>query len=407
MFPRKQYTYREGSALTPDVSSDGVTLIVSCMNDMPLGTFAYPYRTEAMFEGEDYEDIFAILTSKGWRFFQADKTGGPIFKMWKHSISIISGGSNRLYNKRIAYHIDENSECGPIFLSGMTLGTEGDDLKRQYISCNVLPFASAFYDYKGIPASDDARKYILCSSDDRYNDQVNLPWQYRLTLVPQDDKCVLSSSSDILKAITSEKGYVNKVFSKEEASRNIGYIFKSQNSTLHTSWGEYAEQYPKHDGYTYRYFEIDGGDADDRMMIGSTEDRIAIYYKDSATNYSKIADLLVHADEEGSSIDTVLRFNNRYLFRAIYNNSIANKVKLQIGELIRQDDVVVFLFDSCVDDPERAAIRDLLLQKYNRTVVTNGGTPSDVLLCYKPDLDIMSDNDDLRTQILNQCKIAK
>ena len=170
---------------------------------------------------------------------------------------------------------------------------------------------------------------------------------------------------------------------------------------------EYAEQYPKHDGYTYRYFEVDGGDAEDRMMIGSTEDNIAIYYKDSAASYSKIADLLTHTVEDGSSIDTVLRFNNRYLFRAIYNNSVANKVKLQIGELIRQDDVVVFLFDSCVDDPERAAIRDLLLQKYNRTVVTNGWTPSDVLLCYKPDLDIMSDNDDLRTQILNQCKIAK
>lgn len=431
MFPRKQYTYRiEGGGEQPRIDGIGEW----CMN-MPPGSLSYPYKaTTISQEIQSYysynyvDDIFAIHMEDGWKFFQADRKNGNIFKMWgsrAYGVVPYRFDNNRWSTHRYAWHIDDTTKCGNIFLQDMPIHSTDESAsnsKQEYISMNILPFSKAYYNYteRGCDEDDDIRHYTICSSDDNKElvESWN-PWQYTIRLLPKEsDGIFLSAQSRELTTIHKDNPYRDSdTYSVEEASRPIRGLI-SNDSILHTSWGEWLGV--KTNGYDdrkYQYFEIDIcdnvpndliGTLKSGMMLTSTSTNISSYVKYSHKNYTPLVDILRHTTDETIGIDTIIKADNKYICQVLsYPND--DLYKLKLGELIRHDDVITFIFDSCNGDDdisrERLEIKRCLMDKFNTTIVHKGDRTIDPLLCYSPDINIMADDDPFLTIIKNACKI--
>lgn len=405
MFPRKQYTYRSGNG---QVDTFDTPIRTDWHNNMPRGTFAYPYKSEIggsnIWQDSEYDDVFAVYTLSGWRFFQMDRPNGNIFKMWK-----FSGGenyppgdstSNQYRASRIAWHIDPNTACGDIFMREMPLSQ--DDFKCVYTDLNVLPFMQAYFKYEGNDMNNDIRKYIIC---DHIDGGPTNPWAYTLYLGPHGGLTEASNTEISTIAKDTPDGIGHDYYTTEYASRPISGPFGVA-CDVHTSWGEWmGVKTSKDDNRRYRYFEVDvKSQSDSGMMYVQTDAHMTVYSKfESDTSYKNLLRILNH--DQVTKTDTALAtIDGRYLF-SIRHDENENKLKVKIGDHIRQDDVTVFLFDSCEDDAERKIIMEELQKKYNSSVAITGSPQIDPILCYIPDLKIMPKDNPTLVALINQCKI--
>lgn len=414
MFPRKQYTYRSGGS----VDSFSTPIRMLWHDNMPIGSFAYPYKSEtggtSIWNDDNIDDVFAIYTLGGWQFCQADRKEGNIFKMWKMGREGVPGdATGKLYRtSRIAYHLNPNTPCGDIFMREMPRGS--NDPEWRFLTFNVLPFLNAYYNYNGSTVEDDVRKYIICSSSDC---SVPNEWAYTLHLAP---RYVLTSNDNLeIKAISKDTptGIGKDYYSVEQASRTIVGPFSSSGSydtpnNIHVSWGEWMGARTNNDDRRkYRYFEIDVLENNNNgMMFTKTDSHLAVYsIFNNDSSYKRLIWILNHQDIPSAgaaeTIDTALEtIDGRNLYSC---HKIGNELRLKLGDQIRMDDVTLFLFDSCENDEERAIIRDTLLAKYG-TVIKNMGSPNPYpLLCYKPTIDILPEGSATLELFKEQCTIRR
>lgn len=407
MFPRKQYTYRSSNG---QVDTFATPIRTEWHNNMPRGTFAYPYKSETggsdIWQDSNIDDVFAIYTLSGWRFFQMDRPEGNIFKMWKFSgaenFPPGDSTSKQYRAARMAWHIDPDTVCGSVFMREMPLSQ--DDFKCVYTNLNVLPFKQAYFNYA--PNSDmnnDIRKYIICDSKDG-GGHTN-PWVYTLYLGPRGRLTENDNMEIGAIAKDTPSGIGHDYYTTEYASRQINGPF-GDICNVHTSWGEWmGVRTSKDDKRRYRYFEVDvKSRGNSGMMYVQTDAHMTVYSKfESDTSYKNLLRILDH--DPTTKTDTALAtIDGRYLFSTRHDKN-ENKLKVKIGDHIRHDDVTVFLFDSCEDDAERKIIMEELQKKYNSHVDITGSPQIDPILCYIPDLKIMSKDNPTLVALINQCKI--
>lgn len=411
MFPRKQYTYRSSDG---QVDTFATPIRIDWHNNMPRGAFAYPYKSETggsdIWQDSDIDDVFAIYTLSGWRFFQMDRPEGNIFKMWRFSGTekFPSGDStSKQYRaSRIAWHIDPNTACGSVFMRERPLSQ--DDPKCVYTSLNVLPFTQAHFRYTpNHNIRNDIRKYIICDSKDG-GEHAN-PWAYTLYLGPRDRLPVAATTNSEIRTIAKDapSGISHDYYTTEYATRQINGPFEDAYTVcnVHTSWGEWAGvKTSKDDKRRYRYFEVDvKTPLNTGMMYVQTDAHMTVYSRFEKTEYKNLLRILDH--NPTTKTDTALTTaDGRYLFSTRYDEN-EDKLKVKIGDHIAPDDVTVFLFDSCEDDAERKIIMEMLHKKYHSLVDITGSPQIDPILCYIPDLEIMPKGNPTLVALINQCKI--
>ena len=407
MFPRKQYTYRSSNG---QVDTFATPIRIDWHNNMPRGAFAYPYKSETggsdVWQDSDIDDVFAIYTLSGWRFFQMDRPEGNIFKMWRFSGTekFPSGDStSKQYRaSRIAWHIDPNTACGSVFMREMPLSQ--DDFRCVYTNLNVLPFTQAHFLYTtNNDMRNDIRKYIICDSRDG-GEHTN-PWAYTLYLGPHDS--LTEDDREEISAIAKDapSGIGHDYYTTEYATRQINGPFGKGCNNVRTSWGEWAGvKTSKDDKRRYRYFEVDvKTPLMEGMMYVQTDAHMTVYSKHGRTTYKNLLRILDH--NPTTKTDTALTtVDGRYLFSTRYDEN-EDKLKVKIGDHITHDDVTVFLFDSCEDDAERKIIMEMLHRKYHSRVDITGSPQIDPILCYIPDLEIMPKGNPTLVALINQCKI--
>ena len=410
MFPRKQYTYRSSNG---QVDTFATPIRTEWHNNMPRGAFAYPYKSETggsdIWQDGDIDDVFAIYTLSGWRFFQMDRPEGNIFKMWKFSGTekFPSGDStSKQYRAaRMAWHIDPNTACGSVFMRERPLSQ--DDFRCVYTNLNVLPFAQAYFKYEpNSSMNNDIRKYIICDSKD--GGHAN-PWAYTLYLGPHSRLTATATTNSEISTIAKDapSGISHDYYTTEYATRQIDGPFEDAYTVcnVHTSWGEWiGVKTSKDDKRRYRYFEVDvKTPLNNGMMYVQTDAHMTVYSKFEDTPYKNLLRILDH--NPTTKTDTALTtVDGRYLFSTRYDEN-ENKLKVKIGDHITHDDVTVFLFDSCEDDAERKIIMEMLHKKYHSHVDITGSPQIDPILCYIPDLEIMPKDNPTLVALINQCKI--
>lgn len=425
MFPRKQYKSRNTRGYIEDLGSP---IYTKCSKNMPYGSVTYPYRERNdevsinTWDDKNKDDVFAVYTQLGWRFFQADRDGGNIFKMWRFSgVEACPGciDGSKVRPIRYAYHLNQETLSGKMFMQEMTMGD--DDYEKRYLSVNILPIQDAYYSYESL-ATEDVRKYKICSSED-----AGVGWDYTLYLAPRlyhNSENIIKT--DIIRNIHFEIGnlqddYID--YTGEYATRTMsGPLGNGENNIITAAWGEYAGVQDEITKHQYFYIEVIDKEGADGMVYIQSSSNMTIYDKAGENdNYSRLLYIIKH--DEGEDKDTVLEtcegdnndnenIVNRCLFQSHKikdtNNDI-EYIKTSLGGLILPDDVTVFLFDSCEEDEERLLIRDTLIKKYNMQIKYGDSlkTLNEPILSYTPDLCLMKQDDKILEAIIEKCKIPK
>lgn len=415
MFPRKQYKSRNEQGYIEDSYSP---IYVAYSTNMPYGSVTYPYMENGSKNWDD--DVFAVYTQSGWRFFQADREYGNIFKMWRFSgVEACPGckDGSKVRPLRYAYHLDQKTLSGRMFMQEMTMGN--DDCEKRYLSVNVLPIQDAYYNYYALD-TEDVRKYEICNDKEG-----GAGWDYTLYLAPQEyrkSKNIIKPS--IIRDVHFEIGmlqddYVS--YTGEYATRTMdGPLGDGKDNIITAAWGEYAGTQDDITKHQYFYIEVtDKEDAGGMTYIQSSAN-ITVHDKSSKNdNYSRILYIIKH--DEGKDKDTVLETcegdnndNENIVNRCLFQShkikdtvSSIEYIKTSLGGLILPDDVAVFLFDSCEEDEERLLIRDTLIKKYNMQIkyCDSLKTHNEPILSYTPDLCLMEPNDEILEAIIEKCKI--
>lgn len=417
MFPRKQYKSRNKKGYIEDTQS---SIYKTYSTNMPYGSVTYPYMEDGT---KNWDDVFAVYTQLGWRFFQADREGGNIFKMWRFSgVEACPGckDGSKVRPLRYAYHLDQKTLSGRMFMQEMTMGD--DDCEKRYLSVNVLPIQGAYYNYYN---SEGAKAYEICSSN---GEKDGVGWDYTLYLMPQEYR---GCKNDIIKSsIISNIHFEIRMqqddytsYTGEYATRTMdGPLGDEKDNIITAAWGEYAGTQDDITKHQYFYIEVTDKEDTDGMVYTQSSANMTVYDKSGKNDsYSRLLYIIKH--DEGKDKDTVLETcegdnndNENIVNRCLFQShkikdtvSSIEYIKTSLGGLILPDDVAVFLFDSCEEDEERLLIRDTLIKKYNMQIKYGNSlkTHNEPILSYTPDLGLMKPSDKILEAIIEKCKIPK
>lgn len=425
MFPRKQYKSRNKGGYIEDINTP---IYISYAKNMPYGSVTYPYKEHDKYWADaGRDDIFAIYTQVGWRFFQADRENGNIFKMWRFSgVEACPGckDGSKVRPLRYAYHLNQKTLSGKIFMQEMTMGD--DDYEKRYLSVNALPIQYAYYDYDSTYTENTRNK--ICEYNIEDNDEND--WSYTLYLTPHIYEYGVDDNKrgikiDIIRNIHFEikpsDDYIN--YTGEYATRIMdGPLGDGKNNVITTAWGEYGGNDDEITKHQYFYIEVSDKDDNEGMVYTQSSLNMSIYDKSGENaNYSRLLHIIKHDKDNDNYVvlETCEGDNNsnkdivnRCLFQSHKDKDADNDIeyiKTSLGGLILQDDVTVFLFDSCEDDEERLLIRNTLMKKYSMQIKYGDSlkTYNEPILSYIPDLDLMDPSDDICKTIIENCICKK
>lgn len=390
MFPRKQYIHRQSNGHAY-AYGPGEDPIVGHASNMPIGSFSYPYKTSEDPSHVDNANSFAIYNGNdfGWRFFQLENIDEPsISKVWK--FTPIQKEDN-WYADNIAYHLGD-TVCGDVFMQR----SEDED----NLNVNVLPFEYAMSYFRNASETEDARKYILCDTTERTSDRSSSDWRYLIKLIP-DVATYASILYSTIDRFAPHYG-IDSEYTEEQANRKYvgSTIFNEGRGVcdLHTSWGELVDTDNGTDQFRYNIVDVTSPLKGSGVMLAATENSTYILRK-PGDSWRKYLAILEHVENpDGSSKDYVLRTARRGASRFLFslNKSADGEESIALGDFIRHDDVLVFVFDSCSDDDARASIRSTLLARSGAQLSQTD------LVCYKPKLE--SAPKSLTTAIIEHCK---